>query len=331
MIKRLYIERAILDHPRAQNIIRHTKLKPIICEHYGEIINSRRQDFRLQKQAQSLVLATRQGKRIHPAQPGYSIVANSSHYYFSHLLNCPYDCSYCFLQGRYHSAHLVLFINYEDFSNDIRTLCTNNPCFFSGYDSDSLALEPLSGFAEYMVTVFRKLEATLELRTRSLQLRNLYRQEPCANVVLAFSISPDQVRQAMEPMIPNSETRLRAMKKLGTMGWPLGLRFEPVIDYGDTMANYRQLIAATFKELEPGWIHSATISPLHMPNTYFQRAARRNPEVALYAQPLQLNNGIRSYTQQRQQQMLTAIKHELEQYMPAQLVYCYSPGQEVAA
>ena len=40
-------------------------------------------------------------------------------YYFSHKLNCVYDCRYWFLQGLFQSAHYVLFINYEDFMHEL--------------------------------------------------------------------------------------------------------------------------------------------------------------------------------------------------------------------
>ena len=38
------------------------------------------------------------------------------------MLNCLYDCRYCFLQGMYRSANYVLYVNYEDFTKDIDTL-----------------------------------------------------------------------------------------------------------------------------------------------------------------------------------------------------------------
>ncbi|SVD49612.1 uncharacterized protein METZ01_LOCUS402466, partial [marine metagenome] len=45
---------------------------------------------------------------------GYGI-GGKNNYYFSHMLNCIYDCRYCFLQGMYRSAHYVLFVNYDEF------------------------------------------------------------------------------------------------------------------------------------------------------------------------------------------------------------------------
>ena len=35
------------------------------------------------------------------------------------MLNCIYDCKYCFLQGMFRSANFVIFVNYESFMNEI--------------------------------------------------------------------------------------------------------------------------------------------------------------------------------------------------------------------
>ena len=43
------------------------------------------------------------------------------------MYNCLYDCSYCFLQGLYSSADYVVFVNYEDFLEDIIQKSKENP------------------------------------------------------------------------------------------------------------------------------------------------------------------------------------------------------------
>ena len=87
------------------------------------------------------------------------------------MMNCIYDCRYCFLQGMYSSANYVLFVNFEDFESEIEHLIRIHPkdkiTFFSGYDCDSLALENISGFVSHILPVFQNQEsAVLELRTK---------------------------------------------------------------------------------------------------------------------------------------------------------------------
>ena len=171
MIETIYVEEGVRQHPRTNAILsRFKNARQIICERYGEVFNRKAQNFRLQKQQPALILAKKHGGFVHPAPENYGIGAPRN-YYFSHMLNCLYDCRYCFLQGMYRSANYVLFVNYEAFQEDILMICRESPQdgihFFSGYDCDSLALEPVTRFAGEFLPFFAGLtNAWLELRTK---------------------------------------------------------------------------------------------------------------------------------------------------------------------
>ena len=327
MIKRLYVEHSIRDHPRTAHIIKKTGLTPVFCNSYREILNPRTQDFRLQKKNQSLILAQKQHTWIHEAQDGYRI-APGRHYYFSHLLNCPYDCRYCFLQGKYRGAHLVLFINYEAFADAITPyvhLDDTPSVFFTGYDSDSLALEPISGFVQFMLPVFARHPDTLfELRTKSTQIRTLLRQEPLPNCVVAFSLSPQQIRATAEPGIPALEKQLAVIKKLGERGWRLGIRFEPLLYWPEFRAPYKELFHLVFSTLSDDWLHSVTLSPFHLPASYFRRAARLLPEQPLYARPMKKRDGLMICDDSWN--MVDWSRHILRSYLPEEKLYVYDPA-----
>ena len=38
------------------------------------------------------------------------------------MLNCIYDCNYCFLQGMFNSANYLVFVNYEDYFKEIEKI-----------------------------------------------------------------------------------------------------------------------------------------------------------------------------------------------------------------
>ena len=223
MIETIYIEEAILQHPRVLDIMaRFPQARKITCGRYGEVFNPKAQNFRLQKQQPALILAEKYKNFALPAPMGYGIGATRN-YYFSHMLNCLYDCRYCFLQGMYQSANYVLFVNYEDFQQDIRQLCAESPDeplhFFSGYDCDSLALEPVTGFAEQFLPFFATLpNAWLELRTKSTQVRSLLNREPLPRCIVAFSLSPDQIAVKVEAKAPSVERRLDALMQIAGTG-----------------------------------------------------------------------------------------------------------------
>ena len=202
----IYVEEEILAHPRTLQIqSRFPDAEVVPCSRYGEIFNRRAQSFRLQKRRPSLILARRHRNFVQEAPVGFG-VAGARSFVFSHMHNCIYDCRYCFLQGMYRSAHYVVFINYEDYQSAIeerlRSIPDGSAWFFSGYDCDSLALEPVTRFAASFVPFFARFpNAFLELRTKSTQIKSLLEMEPPPNVIVAFSFTPEDQPAAVAAAI----------------------------------------------------------------------------------------------------------------------------------
>ena len=320
MFDTLYIEEAVADHPRTQAIIARFEGRRVIsCRHYGELFNPRGQNFRLQKTNPALILAEKSGERLLSAPIGYAIGAEHN-YYFSHMLNCVYDCRYCFLQGMYRSAHTVLFVNYEDFFEDISKLADlhqGEPVhFFSGYDGDSLALEPLSGFAEFFLQQMRDLpNAWLELRTKSTQMRKLQHHKPWKRAIVAASFTPDAVSRSLEHGVPGLKQRLETLRKLQHDGWTVGLRLDPLIYTDDYEMQYSELVSLLMNQLDASKIHSVSFGPFRMPQGFFENMVKLYPEEKLFAGPLTQQDGMVSYSSDIEQAMRSTCKSLLLEYL----------------
>ncbi|MDD5577701.1 MAG: DNA photolyase [Methylobacter sp.] len=328
MIETIYIEEAILQHPRVNDIVaRFPQARKITCDRYGEVFNPKAQNFRLQKQKPALILAEKYKNFALPAPSGYGIGAKRN-YYFSHMLNCLYDCRYCFLQGMYQSANYVLFVNYEDFQEEIRRLCAESPVedihFFSGYDCDSLALEPVTGFAEQFLPFFGQLpNAWLELRTKSTQVRSLLNREPLSRCIVAFSLSPDEIAAKVEDKAPSLARRLEALFKLQEQGWQIGLRFDPLIYQTGYQQQYQRLFEQVFSGINLDRLHSVSLGAFRLPEGYFKKIHKLYPEEKLFAGPLSHQQGMVSYRRELEQDMLRYCTEQLLLYMPeAKLFPC---------
>ncbi len=322
----LYVEDQCRDFPRVQKIIKACSGIPVIsCERYGEVFNLKAQNFRLQKRQPGLILAKKHQTFVLAAPPGYGF-GNQNSYYFSHLLNCPYDCRYCFLQGMYRSAHYVLFVNYEDFENEIeKTIqsCEGEACYFySGYDSDSLAFEQYSQFVSYFLPVFqRHPQAVLELRTKSAQIRNLLKNDPIQNIVTAMSFSPEAVTQKLEHRIPSLSKRIEAAKKLQQKGWPIALRFEPLIYHVNYKQDYQRLFQRVFSELDVDQLHSVSMGLFRMPQTFFKNIVKLYPDERLFASHYTTENGITSYPEDIEAEMISTCENSILEYIPKHIYY----------
>ncbi len=340
----IYVENSIKQHPRAQAILKKFKDATVIeCEHYGEIFNLKAQNFRLQKQKPALILAEKKNNLVLPTPEGFGI-GGEQNYYFSHMLNCVYDCRYCFLQGMYHSANYVVFVNYEDFQDAIKqTLsmsvnksllnlaCKNtlqsidSAYFFSGYDCDSLAYEPITKFVENFLPFFANYpQAILELRTKSTNIKALLKQEVIQNCVIAFSFTPEEISVAVEHKVPSVSKRIAAMNQLAKQGWKIGLRFDPLIYKENFTQQYQQLLANIFQELSIKQIHSVSIGPMRFPVKMYQKLVNLYPSDKLLAQPLERRNQNMTYTMEKENEMKKIVLTSLANYLDEALIFeCY--------
>jgi len=331
VIQTLYIEEAITTHPRTRTVCaRFPHARHISCSRYSEVFNRKAQNFRLQKKQPALILAEKFAHRVLPAPSAHGI-AGEHNYYFSHMMNCLYDCRYCFLQGRYRSAHYVLFINYEDFLHEIESVLDRHRgapvYFFSGYDCDSLALDPVTGFSDFFLPWFRRHpHAYIELRTKSTQIRSLLEMEAFDNCVIAFSFTPAEISQALEHRVPTLERRLNAMAKLQDQGWPVGLRFDPLIYQDGYAQQYRRLFEQIFARIDATRIHSVSLGNFRLPEVYYNNIYRMYPDEKLFSGQLLEENGMVSYRQELAQEMMAACNKMLEQYISNEILYPCMPG-----
>ena len=133
MIETVYIEKKVESYKYTKEILYKVRPKNIIiCKNYNEIFNKKNQSFRLQKKFPSIILAEKQKSLVLETPQNFSI-GGKNNYYFSHMLNCIYDCKYCFLQGMYNSANFVIFVNWKSFTDEIERISNsfeNQKVFF---------------------------------------------------------------------------------------------------------------------------------------------------------------------------------------------------------
>jgi spore photoproduct lyase len=330
MIDSIYVESEITQHPRVTAILQRFQNARIIeCNRYTEVFNPKSQNFRLQKQHPSLILAKKHQKFVLPTPSGYGI-GMQHNYYFSHMLNCLYDCRYCFLQGMYRSANYVLFVNYEDFQQQILEYCSAAPdqeiCFFSGYDCDSLAFEPVTGFVENFLPFFAGLNnAWLELRTKSTQIR-LFQQYPVLpRCVVAFSLAPETIANKLENKAPSLSKRLEAIRRLQNQGWPIGLRFDPLIYQYGYEKLYSEFFDEVFASVKSETLHSVSLGIFRLPEPYFKQMIKLYPDEKLFASPLKISNGMVSYQSELENGMLAVCTRMLLKYIPDSLLFPCKP------
>lgn len=321
----VYVESDVREHPRTLAVLkRFPKAKVVECEHYGEVFNVKSQNFRIQKQSPCMIIAKKRNRLVLPTPEGFGI-GGEQNFYFSHMLNCVYDCRYCFLQGMYHSANYVLFVNYESFQDAIweqLQQVDDQAYFFSGYDCDSLAYEPVTGFVENFIPFFKKHpKAILELRTKSTNIKSLLKYEAIPNCVVAFSYTPEEIAKEVELKVPAIQKRIEAMSQLAERGWRIGLRLDPLIYKHNFEEHYKSLIKQIFSKIKAEQIHSVSVGPMRFPTKMFQKLIKLYPKDKLLAQPMIKRKQNMTYSEEKENAIKHFVLKELENYMNRALIF----------
>lgn len=285
MFDTVYVEKEVASHPRVQRILsKISPLRVIPIDRYGEIFNRKGQNFRTQKRKPSLILAKKYGEFLHPIPPAYSI-GQKRNFYFSHIFNCPFDCSYCYLQGMFRSAHFVLFINFEEMAEAIEKNLKESEdmtCFFSGYDADSLALDSLSGFLSFFLPFFANHpKGFLEIRTKSIAVKQLLQIDPIPNCEIAYTLSPSSIVKEYEPKTPPLKKRIEALQSLQSHGWKIGFRLDPVIPVEEASTIYKSFFEDLFHQISPNRVNSVTLGVFRLPKSYYKNMKKINAATTL--------------------------------------------------
>ena len=326
MIETIYVEKKVKNLKKTKDICK--KIKPknlIICDNYREVFNVKNQNFQIQKKRPALILAKKYKNFLNFVPKNFTIGGDQS-FYFSHMLNCIYDCKYCFLQGMFNSANYVIFINYKDFIKSIEEKVSNmnekKIHFFSGYDCDSLAFEPISNFAKYVVKNLKNYpNIILELRTKSTQINFLLKRKPHRNIVVAFSLSPDEIIYNYEDKTPNLLKRINAIKKLQVAGWNIGLRFDPIIYCENFQKIYRKFFDQIFNSISLDCIHSITLGSFRMPKKFLKKLPNIYLDKLNLLTNLENNNKKVFYKEDIDKEILSFCKRNIEKYVDANRLF----------
>lgn len=314
MIETIYLESCLKDDPRALSVIEKITPKRIIfCDHYAEIFNRKRQNFYMQKQKPSLILAQKKAPFLHQTPHRKK---NKRSYYFSLLYNCPFQCSYCFLQGFYRSAHYLYFVNHQDFFQAIDSI--EEGYFYASHDSDSLALDRHFGLIHILMDYFQQHpQKTLELRTKSSYIFPFRQKEPLSNIVIAYSLNPQEVIQKYEKGTASLSDRLSSLSTLQKLGWNISLCFDPLIAHKDWRENYHHLFEEVFAHIDPHKIDSITIGSMRFPTSFFKNILKKRKEITLFTF-LEEENGI--YRDPEENLLIDHAFQSLSQYVSQEII-----------
>lgn len=314
----IYIEKEALKYSLTKEILERFKNSiKIEIDDYKEVFSRNNQNFELQKKSPKLILAVKKDRYLYEGAIVCESFGNENFYYISSVINCIYDCEYCYLQGVYSSGNIVIFVNIDDMFEEVKKELEKRSMYICiSYDTDLLALEGMTSLVKKWYKFTKEnTNLKIELRTKSANIKIFDKLEPNPNFIIAWTLSPKEFVEKYELRTATLEQRIVAAKTLIEKGWSVRICFDPIINIKDFEYKYGKLVDMTFKEIESSKILDVSMGTFRISKEYLKRMRKNREGSLILNYPFTCNNGVYSYSEDKNKEMLDYMKEKILKYV----------------
>jgi spore photoproduct lyase len=185
--------------------------------------------------------------------------------------------------------------------------------FHAGEFSDSLALSHITDEHTPYWEFFKQNPNTrLELRTKSVNIREIIKKEPLDNVIVSFSLSSKESIKNIDLKTPSFKARLNAMKSLQEKGFKVAFHFDPIVYTEDTLEQYDTVIDEMKSNLDIEKVGYISIGVVRFTSDVYNEVKNNYPDSEIHKQNLikSFDNKLR-YNRPMRMWLLNSIKSKL--------------------
>lgn len=327
----IYVEKDIINHKRTRRILEQFKqAQVIVIDHYKDVFCRKGQNYVKQQKAPSLILASKQGSLIYEGAKVCQSFGNEYFYYTSCVMNCIYDCEYCYLKGMYPSGNLVIFVNLEDYFEELEKILSGHSAYVCvSYDTDLMALEGVTEFvAEWGKFAKRQKSLRLEIRTKCGRTDLWEKLIPLNEVYYAFTLSPQPVIDSYEHGTASLGQRIASAKMALEKGFPVRLCFDPMIYCRDWRTHYHDMLTEIFEEIHMEKVTDVSIGSFRISQDYLKKMRKCQPDSAVVWFPYDNRNGVYQYPRRLMEEMEQFLVERIKEHMPEEKIFRWGKENE---
>ncbi|MBN1898310.1 MAG: hypothetical protein JW827_06005 [Spirochaetes bacterium] len=262
--RKIYVEKKALSSPLSLKILsQFGHMKPVLIDRLKDI--QRDHGSFLSTMGKDELFLVHQNYDIIKPCPCSKNVLSCGYYILNIGFGCPYDCSYCYLQHYSNFPGIILPVNINDILEKLGYYLKKSIIpmrrIGTGEFTDSLALDPVTGYTIPLLNFFESSDYILELKTKSTHIHELLNHRPLKNVVVAWSVNPQKVIDQEEWFTPSLDERLRAAESIQRAGYPVAFHFDPILYYPAWEKDYDSVIDKifTYTRGHISWISLGTL------------------------------------------------------------------------
>ena len=335
----IYVEEAILQSPDVERVLRKfPKAKVIPIKHYKDVFNRKKQGRLAQSRSRKLILAKKEGQRLYDGAVVCQDFSESYFCYTSLLMNCPFHCAYCYLQGMYPSSNLVMFLNLEDYFSDCRKWISEKGSLYLciSYDTDLLAMEGIYPYVEEFARFLNQENALrIEVRTKA-GGEGLWRKmqklplssDARKRMIFAFTLSPEEIIEEAEEGSARLSSRIFAIQKALEEGYLVRLCFDPMIYHPRWKELYGDLLQEVFEKIPMEQIHDCSVGSFRISESYLKAMGKALPSSPHTQFPYENTGGYYHYPKELMEEMEGFLYSRLQEKLPKEKIFRWD-SQEV--
>ena len=328
----IYVEEALLQSPDVERILRKfPKAKVIPIRHYKDVFNRKKQGRLAQSQSRKLILAKKEGQRLYDGAVVCQDFSESHFCYTSLLMNCPFHCAYCYLQGMYPSSNLVMFLNLEDYFSDCSKWIAEKGSLYLciSYDTDLLAMEGIYPYVEEFARFLNQENALrIEVRTKA-GGEGLWRKmqrlplssDARKRMIFAFTLSPEEIIEEAEEGTARLSSRIFAIQKALEEGYLVRLCFDPMIYHPCWKVLYGDLLQEVFAKIPMEKIHDCSVGSFRISESYLKAMGKALPNSPHTQFPYENTGGYYHYPKELMEEMEGFLYSRLQEKLPKEKIF----------
>lgn len=324
----IYVEQDAREYPLTKEVLgRFPDARVIYIRHYKDVFNRKKQDYRVQSNSRSLILARNQGNLIFEGSDMCQDHGNSRFFYATSVMNCLFDCDYCFLKGMYSTGNIVLFVNMDDYERQVLSLLQDGPLYLSvSYDTDLLALQGIADLSSFWVDLAKKnKELTVEFRTKA-AVRAL---DPVPNVIYSFTLSPQSIISSYEHHTASLKARIDSVKRACDAGCNVRLCFDPVLYVTDWRKCYNDFMDEVIPQIYWDKITDVSVGAFRISKEYMKGLRSCCPMSAVTEFPYVNDGGYMKMPSDIYNGMRDLLVSRLKEVKDEGKIFCDSDGSVI--
>jgi spore photoproduct lyase len=204
-------------------------------------------------------------KRCPGSRPGLSCC---NYFVLNWGLQCDMNCSYCYLQSFINTPRLTLYTNIEDALIELKEMASGDwgrqsVRIGTGETVDSLSLDRLTLHSRRLIEFFKDMpQWTLEFKTKSDQVDQFLDVAHAGNVIVSWSVNPQNIVAAEEHATAALSDRFAAAERCLRHGYKVSFHIDPMIWHPEWRENYAMLIDEIHHRFTPDQVPYMSVGAL---------------------------------------------------------------------